>query len=114
MSIIIHEQVDFMNEFSHSVFIPKLPYSISDIETKNLSLTKFNISVETINCFVSELDITKSRGPYGLPPAFFKKTSRQTSVVLNKLLKLIKKQRRIPGTWKTAAVTPIDKKGERR
>ena len=53
-------------------------------------------------------------GPNGLPLAFFKKSSRQILVVLNKLLKVIKKQRRIPDTQKTAAVTPIHKKGERR
>ena len=104
VSTIVHEQVDIMNEFFHSVFSPKQPFSISDIETKNSTLTNFNISVETIHSFVSELDITKSRGPNGLPPAFFKKTSRQISVVLNKLLKVIKKQKRMPDTWKTAAV----------
>ena len=63
---------------------------------------------------MSELDITKSRGPNVLPPAFFKKTLRQISFVLNKPLKVIKNQRRIPDTWKTAAVTPIHKKGDRR
>ena len=114
VSTIVHKQVDIMNEFFHSVFSPKQPFSISDIGTKNPTLTNFNISVETIHSFVSELDITKSRGPNGLPLAFFKKTSRQISVVLNKLLKVIKKQRRIPDTWKTAAVTPIHKKGDRR
>ena len=114
VSTIIHEQVDIMNEFFHSVFSPKQSFSISDIETKSLTLTNFNILVETIHSFVSELDISKSRGPNRLPPAFFKKTSRQISVVLNKLLKVIKKQRRIPDTWKTAPVTPIHKKRDRR
>ena len=114
VSTLVHEQVDIMNEFFHSVFSPKQPSSTFDIETKNPTLTNFNISVETMHSFVSELDNNKSRGPNGLPLAFFKKTSRQISVVLNKLLKVIKKQRRIPDTWKTAAVMPIHKKGGRR
>ena len=112
VSTIVHEQVDIINEFFHSVFSPKQPFSFSDIGTKKPTLTNFNISFKTIHSFVSELDITKSRDPNGLPPAFF--TSRQISVVLNKLLKVIKKQRRIPDTLKTAAVTPIQKKGDRR
>ena len=58
------------------------------------------------------MDITKSRCPNGLTPAFFKETSRQILVVLNKFLKVIQKQRRIPDAWKTAAVTPIYKKGD--
>ena len=114
VSTIVHEQVDIINEFFHSIFSPKQPFINSDIKTKNPTLTNFNISVETIHSFVSGLDITKSRGPNGLPPDFFKKTSRQISVVLNKLMKVIKKQRRIPDTWRTAAVTPIHKKGDRR
>ena len=103
-----------MNEFFHSVFSPKQPFSISNTETKNPTLTNFNILVGTIHSSVSELDITKFRGPNGLHLAFFKEMSRQISVVLNKLLKMIKKQRRIPDTWKTAAVTPIHKQRDRR
>ena len=114
VSTIVHEQVDILNEFFHSVFSLKQPFRISDIETKNPTLTNFNISVETIHSFLSELNITKSRSPNELPPAFFKKTSRQISVVLNKLLKVIRKQKRIIDIWKTAAVTPIHKKGDRR
>ena len=60
VSTIVHEQVDIRNNFFHQVFSPKQPLSI---ETKNPTLTNFNISVETIYSFVSELDITKSRGP---------------------------------------------------
>ena len=113
VSTIVQEQFDIMNKFFHSVFFPKQPFSFSDIVTKNTILTNFNISVEIILSFVSKLDITKSRGANGLPPTFFKKTSRKISVVLNKLLQVIKKHRRIPDTWKTAAVTPIHKKGDR-
>ena len=42
---IFHEQIDIMNEFFHSVFSPKPPFSISHIDTKNPKLTNFNISV---------------------------------------------------------------------
>ena len=114
VSTIVHEQFDTMNKFFHSVFSPKRPFSFSDIVRKNPILTNFNRSVEIIHSFVSKLDITKSRSANGLPPAFFKKTSRPISVVLNKLLKVIKKQRRIPDTCNTAAVTSIHKKGDRR
>ena len=35
LSIIVHEQVDIRNEFFHSVFSPKQPLSISDIQKKS-------------------------------------------------------------------------------
>ena len=55
----------------------------------------------------------KSRGRNGLHPAFFQKTSREISKILNKLFKNIKRLRKIPDGWKTAAATPIHKKGDR-
>ena len=38
----------------------------------------------TIHLIVSSLDITKSPGPNGIPPAFFQKTSRNICEILQK------------------------------
>ena len=51
------------------------------------------------------LDITKSRGPNGLPPIFFQKTASATSATFHVMLKNIKRLRKIPSCWKLAAET---------
>ena len=55
--------------------------SFDSFSLKNLSslqlvseLTNFDISKKTINTIVSSMNISKSRGPNRLPPAFFRKT----------------------------------------
>ena len=110
----LNEQVDMLNEFIQSVFTPKQKFSITDIKSENPILTNFLISKRTVQKIVDQIDVTKSRGPNGLPPVFFQKTSAEISKILNKLFKNIKKIRKIPDSWKTAAVTPIHKKGHRR
>ena len=65
------------------------------METENPTLTNFNISKTTTHFLVSSLDITKSRGPNALPPAFFQKTSRNICEILHKLIKSKKSVRKI-------------------
>ena len=102
----MQEQVNMMNEFFHSVFSPKIPFSIQD------EITNFEISKKAIYEILLSLDATKSRGPNGIPPAFFQRTARETSQNLNVLFKQIKRLRKIPNSWKIAAVTPIYKKDD--
>ena len=109
-----NEQVVMLNEFFQSVFSPKQKFSITDIKSENPILTNFYRSKRPIQKIVDEIDVTKSRRPEGLPPAFFQKTSREISEILNKLFKNIRRSRKIPDSWRTAAVTPTHKKGDRR
>ena len=63
---------------------------------------------------VDQMDVTKSRGPNGLPLAFFMNTSRENRKNLVKVFKNIKRSGEFPDSWKRAAVTPIHRKGVRR
>ncbi|XP_075262534.1 uncharacterized protein LOC142354154 [Convolutriloba macropyga] len=110
----MQEQVNMMNEFFHSGFSPKIPFSIQDVKLRNPEITNFEISKKAIYEILLSLDATKSRGPNGIPPAFFQRTARETSKNLNVLFKQIKRLRKIPNSWKIAAVTPIYKKDDRR
>ena len=106
----MQEQVNMMNEFFHSVFLPKIPFSIQDVKLRNPEITNFEISKKAIYEILLSLDATKSRGPNGIPPAFFHRTARETSKILNVFFNQIKRLRKIPNSWKIAAVTPFYKK----
>ena len=110
----LNEQVDMLNEFFQSVFTPKQKLSITDIKSEKPILTIFFILKRTIRKKGNQIDVTKSRGPNGLPPAFCQKTSGEISKSLHKLIKNIRRLRKIPESWKTAAVAPIHIKGDRR
>ena len=60
-----------MNEFFHSVFSPKIPFSIQDVKLRSPEITNFEISKKAIYEILLSLDATKSPGPNGIPPAFF-------------------------------------------
>ena len=58
--------------------------------------------------------MTKTRGPDGLPPLFFRKTATEMCKTLNTMFKAVKRNMKLPKAWKIAAVSPIHKKGERK
>ena len=63
---------------------------------------------------MTKLDITKSRGPDGLPPIILQPTATEMTKILHCVFKNIKRERKIPDNWKVAAVLPIYKKGDKR
>ena len=71
------EKVNFLNEYFHSVFSPKSSFNLSDMKCENTILSNFSISKTQLNQIITELDITKSRGPDGLPPIVFQRTVRE-------------------------------------
>ena len=73
----------------------------------------FDISKRTIQKKINQIDVTESRGPNGLPTAFFQKNSREINKILNKHFKNTKSSGKILDSSKTAAVTPINKSGEK-
>ena len=108
------EKVNFLNEYFHSVFSPKSSFNLSDMKCENTILSNFSISKTYLNQIITEHDITKSRGPDGLPPIFFQRMAREMTTILHSVFKNIKRVRKIPDKWKVAAVSPIYKKGEKR
>ena len=95
------ERLDLLNDFLQPVFYPQHKFSRTDIKTKNPLRTNFNIWKPTNREIVKQIDVAKSWGPNGFPPAFFQNTSRENSKTLNKPFKNFKRLRIIPDNWKT-------------
>lgn len=109
-----NEKVSLLNEFFHSVFSPKSDFNLDDIQCEDPLLTDFDISESTIRELLLSLDVSKSRGPNGLPPSLFQKTANQMSAFLHAVFRNIKRLQKLPKIWKIAAVSPIFKNGDRR
>ena len=73
----IEDKVKLLNDFFHSVYLPKHYFSLKDINSMNPTLTKFCISKQKINQIQSELDITKTRSLNGYPLSSTKKQRNQ-------------------------------------
>ena len=76
-------------------------------------LTNFDVSRSKIRSILTDLDITKSRGPNKFPPVLFQKTAVEMSTTLNKLFKNVKRLRTLPRCWKDATIVPVYKKGDK-
>ena len=104
---------EMFNEYFHSVFAPKVDYNLNNITVSKVSLTNFSISKAKLRSIISDLDVSKTRGPNGYPPSFFVNSGEGMIHALHLLLKNIKRLRKIPKCWKRAVVSPIHKKGEK-
>ena len=80
-----NETARFFNEFFLSVYSPKIAYTLPDIRNKRSVLTIFDVSRSKIPSILTDLDITKSRGPNKFLPGLFTKTAVQMSTNLNKI-----------------------------
>lgn len=107
-------KAQLLNEFFQSVYAPKVPFSIEDIDCKDPTLIDFRVSRGLIHTLMLQLDDTKSRGPNGYPPILYRRLAKEMSISLNVIFKTIKRLRKIPRLWKIAAVSPIHKKGDRK
>ena len=108
-----NETARFFIEFFHSVYTPKIPYTLQDIRNKRSVLTNFDVSRSKIRRNLTDLDITKSRGLNIFPPVLFQKTAVEMSTTPNKLFKNVKKLRTLPRCWKDATIVPVYKKGDK-
>ena len=107
-------QVNLLNEFFHSVFSPKTSFSLKDFKVQKPCLTYFDILKNTVRNIIDDIEVTKSRGPNGIPPGLYVKTSQNRCNIMHSVLRNIKGPRKIRDSWQLSAITPIFKKWDRR
>ena len=100
------EQVNMLNQFIHSVFSPKNNFSLKYFKVQKPSLTNFDISKNTIRNIMDDMDATKSRRRNGIPPVFYVKTRKNLCNIMHSVFRNIKRLRKIPDSWKVAAIMP--------
>ena len=110
----MQQKANLLNEYFQSVY--SQPCKISTRQTSEVTeglVTNFSVSKRLIRSILEETDETKSRGPDGIPPIFFKKLAEPMSCAFNTLFRAVKRLKAIPEDWKTGASSPIHKKGSK-
>ena len=70
-----------------------------------------DVSSKRIRAGLTNLDVSKTRGPDNIPACFLKQLAETLSLFLSAILRNIKRLVKIPNCWKIGAVSPIHKKG---
>ena len=110
----MQQKANLLNEYFQSVY--SQPCKISTGQTSEVTeglVANFSVSKRIIRSILEKTDETKSRGPDGFPPIFFKKLAEPMSCAFNTLFRTVKKLKAIPEDWKTGAISPIHKKGSK-
>ena len=107
----MQQKANLFNEYFQSVY--SQPCKISTRQTSEVTevlLNNFSVSKRIIRSILEETDETKSRGPDGIPPIFFKKLVEPMSCAFNTLFRTVKRLKAIREDWKIGAISPIHKK----
>ena len=85
------ERVELLNNYFHSVFVPKIEFSVADIDTNFTEIDNLDVSTTSIEKILSDLDVIKSGGPDGLPPVPYRKLAKSLSKSISKFFCTIKR-----------------------
>ncbi|XP_078603467.1 uncharacterized protein LOC144877425 [Branchiostoma floridae x Branchiostoma japonicum] len=109
------DKAEVLNNFFASVFTDENTSSIPRANAKTVTsvLDNFEISRETVERKLSELNPTKSAGPDGLHSRLLKELASELSYPVTVIFKKSLEAGCVPADWKTAHITPIHKKGSR-
>ena len=110
----MQQKANLLNEYFQSVY--SQPCKISTRQTSEVTEgleTNFSVSKQIFRSILEETDETKSRGPDGIPPSFFKNLAESMSCAFNTLFRTVKRLKAIPEDWKTGAISPLHKKGRK-
>ena len=104
------QKVDLLNRYFESVVSQKTEDTVAD-ELPDPTLLNFNVSSKRIRAILTNLDVSKTRGPDNIPACFLKQLAEPLSLFLSTVFRNIKRLGKIPNCWKIVVVSPIHKKG---
>ena len=104
------QKVDLLNRYFQSVFSEKTKDTVAD-DLPDPTLMNFDVSSKRIGAFLTNLDVSKTRGPDNIPACLLKQWAELLSLFLSAVFRNIKRLGKIPNCWKIGAVSPIHKKG---
>ena len=96
------EKANMLNQYFHSVFSPRKDFCFKDVNSQHSTISNFSICKTKIFEILETLGVTKTRGPDGLPPLFFRKTATEMCKTLNTMFKAVKWNRKLPKAGKIA------------
>lgn len=104
---------NLLNSFFQTVFEPSMPSSPSGTSSDGNStlISSIDLSVETVEKYLSSLDVSKGCGPDGLPPLFLKRTKSSIAFPLWLIFTKSLNVGVVPIVWKKSLITPIFKSG---
>ena len=110
-------KADLLNTFFTSVFLDEdktnLPNVTEGEYSNNKFLDEIEISAESVEKKLRQLNPQKAQGPDQIPPKVLKEASKELAIPLTKLFKKSIDEGKIPADWKFAEVTAIFKKGNK-
>ena len=77
------------------------------------SIPQILVQIDGVAQLLSNIKVKKARGPDNLPARFLQETAFKISPILSTIFQASLDQGALPTVWKTAAVVPIFKKGNR-
>ena len=104
------EACDLLNRYFQSVFSEKTEDTVAD-DLPDPTLMNFDVSSKRIRASLTNLDVSKTRGPDKFPACFLKQLAEPLSLFLSAVFRNIKRLGKIPNCWKIGDVSPIHKKG---
>jgi len=110
------EKADVLADFFGSVFTIEGQERMPDITMREdvKPLTECRISEEDIKNKLNDLKIGKSPGPDGIHPRILKELSEVLARPLKKIFEESVKNSRLPDVWKSANITALFKKGDKK
>ena len=110
------ETANTLNNYFASVFKKENLDNIPNFDDRpfNQTIETVNITKELVEKAIKRVNPTKSQGPDKIHPRFIEQTKDNIIEPLTKIFKKSMAESKIPDIWKSANVTAIFKKGERK
>ena len=104
------QKVVLLNRYFQSIFSETNEDTVAD-DLPDPTLMNFDFSSKRIRAILTNIDVSKTRGPDNIPACFLKHLAESLSLFLSAAFRNIKRLGKIPNCWKIGAVSPIQKKG---